>query len=1281
MEIERRTSMKRVRRLTLVFILLWSLLAASLLSAADGQSDQMSEVDPIASQSAVNLLENGDFETGDADPWIVYTADADEEDALLSHTVSSAVYTLDNQHAFTLSSLHIASQYEIRSISQTVTIQPSQWLTFQTDLYLQSMSGTLVTMLIEFLDSEGEKIVGAYMEHNIYKALEDHDIGVLQQPFLRTLAPPNATYAKAHIILKSGVPDAASGTILVDNVQLIEEWSPRELRATDVTDTSMFLAWTEPAGGITPARYHIYQNDTVIDSVYGDQTTYSVTGLRPATGYTFTVTAEALSGSESVPGNALHVVTDKRPGTTTIMPLGDSLTLGKFYDGGYRGFLWQQLRQAGLDADFVGSQDANPYGIISGIEPDNDHEGHSGYTAEQIADLAHTQTALYKPDIILLMAGTNDMFDPSQRAAAGQDMNKMLNQISEALPNTQVVMSSIPPIMSDPDLLEPIQRYNQQIKEIAADHRAQGHPVGFVDMYALMKEEYFPLDPEDSNKDGIHPTREAFEVMGHIWFDAVQAIMTDGHVSFKDPTRPANIAHSFNANGSATLTWTASADNVAIDHYEILNADDQWISSTTQESYTTSPLLADSPYTYKVVAVDTSANRSQESITSFMSPPALDSTPPMAPTHVNVYDFTHDEIMLEWKAADNDVAYYEIQVDNKQYTTTDTTFTVTGLHSMTEYELTVVAVDRASNPSVGNITVKEMTLPLPIADLVISEQTSSSVRLSWTASTESKVNNYEVSINEAAFVTTGEASYIDEELTSGQVRHYRVAAIDNLGRRSLFSNEVVATIDKPNTPSKLTASQITDHSFDLTWEAVPSAQSYKVVIMEGASSLNVTKPGTSHTFLNLKPLTSYKVRVIAVDVQNNESAAAQIEVVTKKSTSGTGYTSYPSGSLPPPTGKADPVDQVEYTGEDGHVKLAHTPNIADARTAMNGTETYYSIQIPSDKPYQQLRLTLSGEIILLAAERNKTILIDGGNWTLELPPDWVNASASDQLVLTMNAYITGVLDAAYNQALEDRSDAYDFAWTINDIPIHRFKAAIRLSIVADDGTHPQRAGIFYYNALTDYWEYVGGMFTHDHTLSIELKHFSIYGVFESVKTFEDIASHWARSDIEALAAKQIVSGITDQLYQPKGDITRAQFAAMLTRALKLKALDSTLPFSDVPEDAWYANDIRASYQNGLIKGVNDDRFAPNERISREQMAIMITNAYMFATSGSFEQFDESDQIFYADDDQISSWALAHVRAASSLGLLHGIDGSFEPEQDANRAQAAAVIQRLLLLLS
>ena len=172
--------------------------------------------------------------------------------------------------------------------------------------------------------------------------------------------------------------------------------------------------------------------------------------------------------------------------------------------------------------------------------------------------------------------------------------------------------------------------------------------------------------------------------------------------------------------------------------------------------------------------------------------------------------------------------------------------------------------------------------------------------------------------------------------------------------------------------------------------------------------------------------------------------------------------------------------------------------------------------------------------------------------------------------------------------------------------------------------------------------------------------------------FRDIAGHWAEKDIQEMAKKGIVSGVTDTTFEPDRSITRAEFATLVVKALNLKSGISA-GFTDVPEGAWSASYVNAAANAGLISGYAGE-FRPEDAITREEMAVVIVKTHQFR-GGKLESGKISN---FTDKDQIADWAVNYADQAVSTGFISGITATtFGPRENATRAQVTAVLNRML----
>ncbi len=190
---------------------------------------------------------------------------------------------------------------------------------------------------------------------------------------------------------------------------------------------------------------------------------------------------------------------------------------------------------------------------------------------------------------------------------------------------------------------------------------------------------------------------------------------------------------------------------------------------------------------------------------------------------------------------------------------------------------------------------------------------------------------------------------------------------------------------------------------------------------------------------------------------------------------------------------------------------------------------------------------------------------------------------------------------------------------------------------------------------------------------------SIYAVIELDKTFSDINGHWAESYIKLLANKLVVDGVTDTTFQPERNITRAEFAALVVRALGLDTNSGSSTFTDVAAGEWYASVVSAAANARLVDGYEDGTFRPNATINREELAAMVVRALNYAGAKPDVSADKQTQLLakFKDASKIV-WANNEVATAIDAGIIDGMtDDTLGARDTATRAQSATMLKRLL----
>ncbi|KAF2162085.1 carbohydrate esterase family 3 protein, partial [Zasmidium cellare ATCC 36951] len=247
-----------------------------------------------------------------------------------------------------------------------------------------------------------------------------------------------------------------------------------------------------------------------------------------------------LESRDVAPGTPVDAGTELR-----ILPLGDSITWGfASPDGnGYRLRLFNDL--SGDDVVMAGTQH-------NGNMQDYWNEGYPGKTIEFIANACGAALA-QNPNIVLLMAGTNDMnpdasisTEGSDPNAAAQRLSNLVDQIFENVPNTVVLVAKIPQVR-DSRQESNTEKFNALIPGMVSDRANHGQHVALVDMSFIT-----PVSINSSLFDGVHPNEAAYQSMGDTWYQAIHNI-PQGWIQppvGPDPDHPYNCDPSNGGSGS-----------------------------------------------------------------------------------------------------------------------------------------------------------------------------------------------------------------------------------------------------------------------------------------------------------------------------------------------------------------------------------------------------------------------------------------------------------------------------------------------------------------------------------------------------------------------------------------------------------------------------------------------------------------------------------------------------------------------------------------------------------
>ena len=204
-----------------------------------------------------------------------------------------------------------------------------------------------------------------------------------------------------------------------------------------------------------------------------------------------------------------------------------------------------------------------------------------------------------------------------------------------------------------------------------------------------------------------------------------------------------------------------------------------------------------------------------------------------------------------------------------------------------------------------------------------------------------------------------------------------------------------------------------------------------------------------------------------------------------------------------------------------------------------------------------------------------------------------------------------------------------------------------------------------------------GVKTYTCTRCGETKTESIPAVSVDVtQMFTDVTKNWAYPGIQYCVTHGIMGGMGDGTFAPTGTTTRAQIVQILYNLEGTPAVSGTTPFTDLTAN-WYKPAILWAYQNNVVAGTSPTTFAPDQPVTREQIAVILTQ-YMFHVLKMERTWTPADLSTFPDGANVSSWAKEAMQDAVALGLINGTKASdgvvyLDPQGSAARQQVATIL--------
>jgi hypothetical protein len=647
--------------------------------------------------------------------------------------------------------------------------------------------------------------------------------------------------------------------------------------------------------------------------------------------------------------------------------------------------------------------------------------------------------------------------------------------------------------------------------------------------------------------------------------------------------------------------------------------------------------------------------------------------------------------------------------------------------------VTLKFVFSAGDPQTLTITISDST---PIAAeapvLQIAEAGNAQVALTWSpviGATGFKVfsstasNSYEA---EPATVTGSVYSYTVTGLTNGTTYYFVVKAVKG-DIDSDASNELSAIpFTVPAAPTNVTA--IAGNGQATVTFTAPgdnggrSITGYEVTATPGGKV--VTGTSSPIVITGLSNGTSYTFTVRAINIAGSSEPSAPSNAVIPSAPS-SDEDDAPTQPAPPSEPETIAPANPEQTGDNGVTVLVNgkEEKAGTATTSTRNNQTVTTIAIDPDKLEEMLAEEgqgavvtipvpsgtdvavgeLNGQMVKNMEDQQAVLEIKTDRATYTLPARQINISAiSGQVgaavaLEDIKVQVEIGEPAAETVRLAENAEADGtFAIVVppveftvratygeTTIEVTKFDIYVERTIAIPDGVDPDKI-------TTGVVVEPDGTVRHVPTRIIvaDGKYYAVinsltnstYTVVWNPREFGDVVSHWAKDTVNNMGSRMIIEGTGNGLFSPDRAISRAEFAAIVVRALGLGLEKGTSVFADVKESDWFGSAVRTAYAYGLLGGFDDGTFRPGDKITREQAMVIISRA--MALTGLKAKLQElpADAALrtFADAAQVSGWAVSSIADCVQAGIVSGRNGNtLAPQDTITRAEAASMIERLL----
>lgn len=577
------------------------------------------------------------------------------------------------------------------------------------------------------------------------------------------------------------------------------------------------------------------------------------------------------------------------------------------------------------------------------------------------------------------------------------------------------------------------------------------------------------------------------------------------------------------------------------------------------------------------------------------------------------------------------------------------------------------------------------------------------VDAAWSKAVELPINRYQTAWQGA----TGVAKTLWDEQNLYVLIQVSDAQLDKSNVNAWEQDSVEIFLDENN--AKTSFYQDDDGQFRINFDNEASFS--PASLSEGFESATKVS-GTNYTVevkIPFKKVTVSNDKKIGFDVQINDAKeGVRQSVAAWNDTTGNGYqdtsiygiltltgkpgavTDSGSSSSSPQTGTVESKDGVvtiklEVKTEGGLAKAVISGDnfkkaLEKAAPGANGKKQIV-IELPKQASGASYDVQLPAQS--LKGQDNFVLVLKTGTATIEIPGSMLSnvTAITDPVSIRVSQPATDKLEAAARNVIGSHpviefnliSGGKVVAWNNPDAPV---AVSIPYTPSAEEISRTDLLVVKRLDGNGVLASIPNGRFTKaSGSIVFSATQSGIYAVADIPVNFGDMGNlSWAKEAVAAMAARDIIQGTSENSFSPAADIKRADFIALLVRALELKGTGKdSASFGDVQTGAYYSSEVAVAKQLGIVFGYGDNSFKPNLSISRQDMMVIAARA--LAAAGKQAQGSGTLNA-YSDADQVSGYAKDSLAALVKYGIVSGKDGKLALQDTLTRAEAAVILYRI-----